>query len=749
MERLQIAITGIVQGVGFRPFVYKLAKKWQIDGWVLNDESGVTIEAEGSQATLQAFLNELRESAPSQAVITGIAVLAMPPAHYKGFEIKISKNTEGRKALISPDIATCPDCIREIKTSTDRRYAYPFTNCTNCGPRYSIVRDIPYDRENTTMTSFAMCPSCNSEYVDSNDRRFHAQPNACPVCGPRYELFTAQQEKLAGNPLAKARELIKSGAVLAVKGIGGYHLVCDAKNNEAVKKLRARKFREDKPFAVMCPDLLSIREECIVNEAEEALLTGTIRPIVLLAKKNIFSLAERLAPGNPYLGVMMPYAPVHWLLLEDGDWWVMTSGNVSDEPICYQDEEAFTRLRGIADYFLVHNRLIESRVDDSIVRVATGSFHMLRRARGYVPAPIAFLNTGPQVLAVGGELKNTFCLTKEKLAFLSPHIGDLENMETFSSYTGLIQHFKRMFAVSPEIIAYDMHPDYLATKYAMTLPGAKIAVQHHHAHIAAVLAEHGFKEQVIGVAFDGTGYGTDGNLWGGEFLVASVGHFTRLGHFRYVKLPGGAKAIREPWRQALSVLYEIYGDNCMDVGLPFLKNVPEGSSLLLEAVRKNINTPLSSGAGRLFDIAAVLLGIRSEIHYEGQAAIELELAAAGELGCLLPYGIRHGEVAEIDFFPAFQAMVNALLKKESPGKLAASFHLTVASATVDMIKLLSTLTGIRTIALSGGVFQNITLLGAIRQLLPADFRILMPKEIPANDGGLSFGQAAVARERST
>ncbi len=748
MDRLRITITGIVQGVGFRPFVHNLAHRFRLGGWVANDGRGVVIEAEGEPPAVAAFLAALRAEAPPLAVIDAITAEARPPEGAREFAIVASGPAEARHALISPDVATCPDCRAEIADPADRRYRYPFTNCTNCGPRYTIIEDVPYDRVRTTMAAFAMCPACRAEYGDPANRRFHAQPNACPVCGPAYRLLDKDGRPLPGDPLAEARRLVAAGKVAAVKGIGGYHLACDALNAGAVAALRARKVREDKPFAVMAGSLAAIRARCLVDAAEEELLSGAARPIVLLAKGEGYDLAAAVAPGNPYVGMMLPYAPVHWLLLEPGDVWVMTSGNASDEPIAYEDDDALARLAGIADFFLVHNRPIFCRADDSVARVFAGRPYILRRSRGFAPAPVRLKNPGPPVLACGDELKNAFCLTRGDLAFMSAHVGDLENMATYNAYTDAIAHYERLFDVRPEAVAHDLHPEYLATKYAMDCGLPRVGVQHHHAHIAAVLAEHGESGPVIGVAFDGTGYGADGRLWGGEFLLADLKDYTRLAHLAYLPLPGGAKAIREPWRLAAWVLYDLYGAAFVTKDIPFTRQLPPGWELLLDAAAKGLNAPLSSGAGRLFDAAAALLGIRGTINYEGQAAVELELAAAGTRGRVLPYDITAGEPAAVDFRPAFAAMADALARGAPAAGLAADFHATLADAVASVVRRLAAACGVRKVALSGGVFQNVTLLGQVAGLLENDFTVLLHRRVPANDGGLALGQAAVAIERS-
>ena len=748
MQRLVIHIKGIVQGVGFRPFVYNLARRLELGGWVLNNSQGVELEIEGGDDSVTAFLYELEHGAPPLAVIDEVTVRQCALQGELEFYIRQSEEQGTNRAWVSPDVATCADCRREIADPEDKRYGYAFTNCTNCGPRYSIIKDVPYDRGATTMAEFPMCPSCQAEYDDPGNRRFHAQPNACPVCGPQYALVS-QAGKWAGRDVcSKVRSLISTGSIVAIKGIGGYHLACDARNEQAVSQLRSRKVREDKPLAVMCGSLEAVKQLCQLSVAEEKLLLGPARPIVLLEKKVSYDLAGSVAPGNAYLGVMLPYTPAHWLLLQPMDVWVMTSGNVSDEPIAYDDQDALARLPGIADYFLVHNRDIYKPCDDSVVRVLLDQQYILRRSRGFAPTPLKLSREISSILAVGGEVKNAFCLTQGQFVFMSPHIGDLENLVTYHAYVASIEHFEKLFAIQPQVVAYDLHPDYLATKYALSLNLPQIGVQHHHAHIASVLAEHGLNEEVIGVAFDGTGYGTDGTLWGGEFLVADCREFTRVGHCRYLPLPGGAKAIKEPWRLAVWVLYNLYGKEFVNFQMPLASGLPQGWQLMLDATSKGLNAPLTSSAGRLFDIAACILGLGRVIHYEGQAAVELELAAQKIRGQLLPYHISQDEPRILDFMPTFAALTQAVRQGVNVKFLAASFHLTVAQAVVTMVKLIGQDTGLRTVALSGGVWQNVILLEEVVGMLQQDgFIVYSNHRVPLNDGGLALGQAVVAGAR--
>jgi hydrogenase maturation protein HypF len=594
-----------------------------------------------------------------------------------------------------------------------------------------------------------MCPDCQEEYEDPANRRFHAQPNACPVCGPTYQLLDYHGRSFPMVPncdiFSEARRLIATGKILAIKGLGGYHLACNAKDETAVTRLRSRKNRESKPFAVMFGSLIAAKKSCHISPAEEDLLIGAVKPIVLLDKGPDYILAAAVAPDNPRIGVMLPYAPVQELLLATDDVWIMTSGNTSDEPIAYQDEDALERLSSIADFFLVHNRPIYRRADDSVTRVFQNAPYIFRRSRGFTPAPINLKHAVDPILACGAELKNTFCLTHNNQAFLSAHIGDLENMPTLNYYTESIEHYKRLLRIEPKLVAYDLHPEYLSSKYALSLDLPKVAVQHHHAHIASVMAEHMIEGPVIGVAFDGTGYGADGTLWGGEFLIADYNRFQRVAHCRYLALPGGAKAIKEPWRLAAWVLHEIYAENLTNLDIPFTRNLPSAWSLIKQAATKNINMPISSSAGRLFDIAAAIIGLRNNINYEGQAAIELELLAGQASGEILPYEVCLGEVRQLNFMPTFTALVNMIKTGRPLQHVAASFHSTIAMATVEIIKAINCETDIKRVALSGGVFQNIRLLADVHRLLEQQgFEVLIHRKVPANDGGLALGQATIA-----
>ena len=762
-ERRAFRVSGIVQGVGFRPFVYRLAMRCGLGGWVLNDSAGVGIEAEGAAASLDAFAAALRDEAPLAASVTAVTVRELPPVGAQDFRILPSPAGDAPRTLVSPDLAVCADCRRETMDARDRRHGYAFTNCTNCGPRYSIIRGVPYDRPLTTMAAFRMCDACQSEYDDPADRRFHAQPNACADCGPAYRLLT-ETGAFDGDAIAETRRIVAAGGIVAVKGIGGYHLVCDARSEAAVTRLRARKHREDKALAVMAGSPETVRELCEVSADEERWLTSPVAPIVLLRRHRAANAgggiagdaAPSVAPGNAYLGVMLPYAPVHLLLLAPGDLWVMTSANMSGEPILYEDAAAERELRDIADAILTHNREIAHRVDDSVVRMAAGGRMILRRSRGFAPTPVALpFDSKISVLAGGAELKSTFCLTRGREAFLSEHIGDLTNAKVRASYEGTIAHYERLFDVHPQLLVADLHPNYLSTRYLEARAAAEgiplVRVQHHHAHIAAVLAEHGCTERVLGAAFDGTGYGDDGRAWGGEFLAADLSGYERLGHFAYMPLPGGDKAAAEPWRLALWTLYGVHGKKLKKKCPGFAAQLPPGWQLLMQATAAGVNAPLTSSVGRLFDAAAALLGITYVNTYEGQAAIELEQCArrAQRRGRVLRYALRgadeRGAPLTIDFMPVLRTIADEAeqLSDEERAGRALDFHVTLAAATCDLLDRLSRETGLRTVALSGGVFQNALLVELLLLFIRDKYRVLLPHTVPPNDGGVAYGQAAV------
>lgn len=747
VERIGVRIKGIVQGVGFRPFVYRLAKQYQLSGFVLNDEQGVWLEIQGDIVNIDRFKQQLSIEAPPLADIVAVNDYSLPLSEERNFIIRDSRNSIDHQTLISPDIATCTDCQKDIADPNNRRFRYAFTNCTNCGPRYSIVKDVPYDRIKTTMRDFRMCEQCLVEYKNVEDRRFHAQPNACAICGPKYNLFDSNWREVGGDALAVAAQYIRKGAIVAIKGIGGYHLVCNARNDAVVNRLRLLKGRAAKPLAVMCASIKEAMKISKLSELEKKLLGSIVRPIVLLEKSSGYDLAAAIAPHTQYIGVMLPYAPVHFIMMEQQDVWVMTSGNHSELPLIYQDSEAKISLHSLADFFLMHNRSIQCRVDDSVARIFHGAPYLIRRSRGMAPAPIHLAKTGEAILAVGGEQKNTFCLTNSKDAFVSAHIGDLENMAVFASYQELIKHDQRLFGINPKVVACDLHPEYLSTKYAKDLKLPIIAVQHHHAHIASVLLEHGESDPVIGVAFDGTGYGIDGKLWGGEFMIADCCSFQRIAQFTYLPLPGGAQAISQPWRQAAWVLRALYGDKFNERDFLINRLLPDGWELVLQAADAGLNSPLTSSAGRIFDTAAALLGLRSVNQYSGQAAVELELKAKNTIGKVLPYDLINSKTICIDFSATFAAIAERAAKGVLVEQLAADFHTTMADVVVTMVRQISNSYKIKKVALSGGVFQNILLLKQVIKGLNHDFTILLNRQVPPNDGGLSLGQAGVARER--
>jgi len=759
-ERWRISVRGIVQGVGFRPFVYALARRLDLAGLVRNDAEGVHIEAEGAPEYLERFVRALREDAPPLAAVESVDWRPLAALGDRGFRIEESREGD-RRALVSPDVATCDDCLAELLDPADRRHRYPFTNCTNCGPRFTITRSVPYDRATTTMSHFGMCPECRREYDDPADRRFHAQPNACPACGPKVRLLDRFGHELRvepGDPISRTAQILCGRAVVAIKGLGGYHLACDPFDPAAVRSLRGRKVRQDKPFALMTRDLAQVRELCHVTPEEQALLTSAARPIVPLRRREDSGIANEVAPRQRTLGVMLAYTPLHHLLLRDaGIPLVMTSGNNSDEPIAYRDEEGFVQLGEIADYFLVHDRPIHIRCDDSVVRIAAGDTYPLRRSRGYAPAPLRLAEGfACHTLACGGELKNTFCLAKDRHAFLSHHVGDMENYETLRSFREGIEHYCRLFDVQPELVAYDLHPEYLSTKHARELEEdglPAVGVQHHYAHVASCLAdnERPGTEQVIGVALDGTGYGTDGAVWGGEFFEGSLGGgFVRRAHLEYAPLPGGSAAIRHPWRVALARLIQLYGEE-ETLGLPLAVVREAGERnvrLISRLVEHGLNTPPTSSAGRLFDAVAALVGVpgSGRATYEGQAAIELELAADGPADRAYPFRLRpEGGMWVVETGGILAGVVEDLLAGRERGEVSSRFHRTMAEVVAAGCERIRAAGGPGAVALSGGTFQNLLLMEQVLEcLVGKGFAVYRHRRVPANDGGLALGQAVLA-----
>ena len=760
-----MTVCGIVQGVGFRPFVYGLAWRHALTGHVRNDAAGVTIEAEGEPESLDRFLRALREEPPPLAVVESVAWELIPAGGDPAFVIMSSHDEAAAKqTLIAPDVGICGDCLAELLDPADRRYRYPFINCTNCGPRFTIIQNVPYDRERTTMAAFPMCAACRREYDDPSDRRFHAQPNACPVCGPRARLLDRSGRPVpADDPIRRTADLLRQGSVIAVKGLGGYHLACDPFSAEAVGALRGRKARQDKPFALMALDLAQVRALCRTAPGEETLLASPARPIVLLERRDGTGIADAVAPRQRTLGVMLAYTPLHQLLLQDaGMPLVLTSGNRSDEPIAFRDDAARVQLGAIADYFLVHDRPIHMRCDDSVLRVAAGSAYPLRRSRGYAPAPLSVAETfGSPILACGGGMKNTFCLGRERHAFLSHHIGDLENYETLRSFREGVAHYCRLFDVRPERIAYDLHPEYLSTKYAREreeegLPAA--GIQHHHAHIASCLADNArpVAERVIGVALDGTGYGTDGAIWGGEFLEGSIRDgFVRRAHLEYLPLPGGEAAIRQPGRMALAQLLSLYGEEkVLTLPLGLVRRAGERNvRLIARLLEHRLNTPLTSSAGRLFDAVAALVGVpgSEQTTYEGQAAVELELAASGPAPCGYPFRLLpdgDGERWIVETRGVLASVTDAVLAGRPAGEIASRFHRTMAEIVAAGCARLREASGLTCVALSGGTFQNRLLFEQVLELLTRKgFTIYRHRRVPTNDGGLCLGQAVLADQR--
>lgn len=748
IQRMQIQVQGTVQGVGFRPFIYNLAIRHALTGHVSNNSHGVQIEVEGEAGAMEKFLSTLQSEPPPLAYIESIESRPnLSPIGYEDFAILESTTLEEKLVRISPDVATCDDCLAEVFDPSNRRYRYPFTNCTNCGPRFTIVQDVPYDRKMTTMKDFVMCDECDREYHDPANRRFHAQPNACPKCGPRIT-FSDSSGTIANEDAALQRAIQKilQGKIVAIKGIGGYHLCCDALNDQAVSILRNRKVREDKPFALMALSVNNIREFCEVNYAEEDLLNSHRRPIVLLRKKSGCTIPESVAPKLDHLGFMLPYSPLHYLLLIDFDRpLVMTSGNTSDEPIAYQDDDAFARLSRIADCFLTHNREIHMRCDDSVARVELQAPCIIRRSRGYAPDPMTVpFELNRPLLACGAELKNTFCLAKKNYAFVSHHIGDLENLETLKSFEEGILHFKKLFNVEPEVVAYDLHPEYLSTKYAkdLSIP-LKIGVQHHHAHIASCMADNNINGDVIGVAMDGLGYGLDGNFWGCEFMIANFEDFQRVAHLNYLPMPGGAKAIKEPWRMAAAYLNHAYGSEFTNLDLEFNHRVDLKTWRVLEKVKG----PLTSSMGRCFDAISSLLGIRDRIQYEGEAAIELEMLAQQNVFDAYEFGLSQ-DGSTIEVAPVVINIVEDIQAKVPAPVIAARFHNAVADLIVGMAIKIRKMSKLNRVALSGGVFQNSLLLNkTITELKAELFDVYSHHRVPANDGGISLGQAVIANAR--
>ncbi len=760
MQRAKIHIRGIVQGVGFRPYVYRLARSLGLNGYVQNTSDGVIIDVEGED--IKDFLRRLPENAPPLSKISDMDVTPLPPQGYTEFRILQSGDTYGF-TLISPDISICDDCLHELFDPQDRRYLYPFINCTNCGPRYTIIKSVPYDRPNTTMNIFTMCDACLSEYNDPQDRRFHAQPNACHECGPDITLFFQDTGfKKARDALEFTITLLRNGHIIAIKGMGGFNLVCNAMNEKSVMRLRDLKRKNNKPFALMAPDIESIRRFCYVDEGEERLLLSKERPIVLLRKKEDCVIPDAVAPNNRYLGFMLPYTPLHYMLFFHPDGLykdpnfsalVMTSGNISEEPIVINNDEAILKFGNLADFILLYNRDIFMRVDDSVL------FHnrelsnpvFIRRSRGYSPLTLRFSETGPEVLAVGGEMKNVFTITKEDHAIISQHIGDMQNFETLLFFEETLENLKSVYKIEPSIIACDMHPDYLSTRWAELQKLELHKVQHHHAHIASVMAENNLRKEVIGVAFDGTGYGTDGNIWGGEFLIVKPSEFKRIGHLRYIPLPGSEAAIKEPWRIAIALIQDVSGDEVWRYleTIGFIDRYGEDYiSMILRILKKRELSPMSSGAGRLFDAVAAITGICDRNTFEAESAMALESVLDESVTDDYPVDIVFRDTIEIDLSPAILRILDDMFYRIPPSTISTRFHNTFITIIIRTVMKISMLTDIRDVVLSGGVFQNRYILERVfRNLIDNGMNVYLNRYLPPNDACISLGQAYVVRER--
>lgn len=746
MPRIRIQIEGIVQGVGFRPFVYNLARTHNITGFVNNDSNGVFIEAEADTTTLDTFLDKLQNTTPPHAKIMTMQFKAVPEKQSTRFQILTSEKSTEPTALIAPDIATCDNCLRELNDLDNRRYQYPFINCTNCGPRYTIVDKIPYDRPNTSMKQFTMCPDCQAEYDNPTDRRFHAQPNACPICGPRVWLSDGSHDIERDNPVQQTINYLKKGKILAIRGVGGFHLAVDPNNYNSVMELRKRKGRAEKPFALMTRDMSTIEKYCTPTKSEYEQLHNPIRPIVLLKRNNPASLPG-VAPNNNSLGFMLPYTPLHHLLLQhDMDILVMTSANYSEEPIAISNDEAIERLQNIADYFLLHDREILQRCDDSIITVTSGIPQTIRRSRGYVPYPVFIENKlNRRILAVGGELKNTIALNRDNTVFLSQHIGDLDNPSAYNFFEHAVNHIQKLLEIIPTHIACDMHPEYLSSKWAREQNLPVIEVQHHHAHLVAVLAENNETEPAIGIILDGTGYGPDHTIWGGELLIGNADSYERYAYLDPVPMPGGTAAIKQPWRMALSYLHKVYDGN-VPSDLPFITAIPDNDRQLInDMLTKQINSPLTSSCGRLFDAVSALLGIKQEINYDAQAAIELEMQAAASEKSFSEFDLPETVKGALNTDYIISQIINRITDNEPVEDIALWFHHALVEIFISAAKSARTDTGINKVALSGGVYMNRLFFSyMLKRLTEESFTVLLHKELPANDGGLALGQLLIA-----
>ena len=749
-KRSFIVVEGIVQGVGFRPFVYNLAKAFELKGWVNNNSEGVYIDVEGCLEDINKLMKCLENSPPPLARIEKITIKDDKVLNYSNFEIKKSEKSVDKITFISADIATCSECTEDILDSNNRRRGYTFTNCTNCGPRFSIIKELPYDRNKTTMKEFKMCRECNSEYLDPTNRRFHAQPNSCRSCGPELWIEDFKGNRLdIQDPISFAQNMLCEGKIFAIKGLGGFHLACDGLNKIAVNNLRERKKRPFKPLALMIKDIEIVKKYCRVSELEEKMLTGIKKPIVILNQKESCDLPQNIAPNQKTMGVMLPYTPIHILLFSEKlKVLIMTSANVNGLPIEYKDSSARYGLSGIVDYFLIHNREIHVPVDDSVLKVVEKQQRIIRRARGFVPEPFKWTNMR-NILACGPNMKNTFCISKGGFLFLSQFNGDLENLETYEHYKKNVEHFKKIFSFSPQFIVHDMHPGYMSTKYALEYDLPKIPVQHHHAHIVSCMFENNLEKRVIGVCFDGTGYGTDGKMWGGEFLVCDRLQFARAAHLDYIKMPGGEKAIKEPWRMAVSSLYKFLSRqrskkevNDMIFELYGIKAIN-----LINILNSNINCIETSSMGRLFDVMANIIGITDIVTYEGQAAIELEAISEMDIEESYTYKVIEQDMYIIEPYGMIIEAIKDKTKGVSAKIIASKFQNTIVNLTVSICVRIREDSGINEVVLSGGVFQNSFLLKKIFFNLKKDnFQVYTHKDLPSNDGGVAIGQIIIANE---
>lgn len=753
IRRKRYLFKGIIQGVGFRPFIHHVARKHSLVGFVQNRSDGVIVEVEGTDEALQEFISEVTSHPPPLSQISDVSSVEVDVLHESGFRIIPSKKGERGEVHIAPDIAVCDECLHELFSPQDRRYLYPFINCTNCGPRLTIIRGIPYDRKNTSMACFPLCSACEREYEDPSDRRFHAEPTACPVCGPSLSFLNGEGHVVSTHDaIHEAKKALLRGDVVAVKGLGGYHLAVDATNDDAVVRLRARKYREAKPLAIMVKDIEHASMIAHIGDEERALLLSRERPIVLVEKKEGTKISPHVAPGMAHFGIMLPYTPLHHMIMDDTFFaLVMTSANQKDEPICITNREAVSRLRGIADFFLIHNRDILVRCDDSVAMVVAGKTRVLRRSRGMAPKPLLLRESYPEVLALGPQIKSTVCIVKGNYAFLSPHIGDMETPQARDFFRESVSVIQTISECTPGVIACDLHPGYYSSRFSRTMHDRTIVpVQHHHAHVVSCMAEHGLAGKVIGLAMDGTGYGIDEQVWGGEFLVADEREFERIGHIRYYLLPGGEAAIREPWRVAASLLKEAYGDSWRKVAEKLIL-MPEKScyEMLDRIMQLKINSPYTSSLGRIFDAVAAITGLRRRVTFEGQAAMELEAIASKETNMVFPFDMFESEgVLLLNLIPAVRELTEMFLGGVSGGEIACAFHRTLHKAFTEAADTIRNKRGLNRIVLTGGCFQNRILLeGCIKSLSEAGFDVYSHSLVPTNDGGISLGQAVCAGAR--